>query len=319
MLAAFALAVLATSPASPEPLKLAAPGLTTADLEPAKAQFLNDYFAEQINRRSNGRISIVTESQVRELLGVERQRQLLGCSDDATDCMVEIAGALDVQGLVQGNVARFGDRYAVMVRVVGFPDGQTLWSGSEKNLAEAQLVDWMAQSAGAVVSKLGAGSASSASSATASRPAANANRPPTPPARRTGAARADPQDPALKHNSLYLNLVSVEYARRLRGGNSWLGARVGGQPAVGAIGLGGVGSAMVTARYTPLRPDTKWTYSLVAGAGLGLAAGTNGGIGGFVWTVGADAGHKYVRVTAELMSVANRFHLVPGISAVIPF
>jgi TolB-like protein len=49
----------------------------------------------------------VGRSDIQSLLGLERQRQLLGCSEDAA-CLAEIGGALGVDYLLVGSVGRIG-------------------------------------------------------------------------------------------------------------------------------------------------------------------------------------------------------------------
>jgi len=52
---------------------------------------------------------LVTSSDVRSVLGVEKQKQLLGCSDDG--CIAEIGGALGARYILSGRVAKLGDKF----------------------------------------------------------------------------------------------------------------------------------------------------------------------------------------------------------------
>jgi hypothetical protein len=56
--------------------------------------------------RKHPGVSVVTQSDVAALLGVERQRQLLGCTD--AGCIAEIGGALGADRVVHGSVGRVG-------------------------------------------------------------------------------------------------------------------------------------------------------------------------------------------------------------------
>ena len=112
-------------------LKLAAPGLSGVNVSAEEADFFNEYFAEKLSAR--GGIKITTASEVRAVLGLERQKQLLGCDEDSA-CLTEIANALGVDGIVMGSVARFGDRYGINLKVI---DATT----SEKLGAESAQVD----------------------------------------------------------------------------------------------------------------------------------------------------------------------------------
>lgn len=60
-------------------------------------------------------ISVVTATEIRELLGLERQKQLLGCDED-TSCMAEVAGALDADEMVGFEIALVNEKYTVSWR-----------------------------------------------------------------------------------------------------------------------------------------------------------------------------------------------------------
>lgn len=50
-------------------------------------------------------LKVMTGRDIGAVLGLERQKQLLGCMDDSTSCSAELAGALGVGALVVGTVA----------------------------------------------------------------------------------------------------------------------------------------------------------------------------------------------------------------------
>lgn len=52
-------------------------------------------------------VDTIGRSDIASLLGLERQRQLLGCSEDAS-CLADIGGALGVDYLLVGSVGRLG-------------------------------------------------------------------------------------------------------------------------------------------------------------------------------------------------------------------
>jgi hypothetical protein len=52
---------------------------------------------------------VTGQSEINAMLGVERQKQLLGCSDEATTCLSEIAGALNSDRALSGDLSRIGD------------------------------------------------------------------------------------------------------------------------------------------------------------------------------------------------------------------
>src|SRR4051794_13436933 len=105
---------LLTSALAAEPIKLAAPQLQAAGVEPAKAQFFSDYLAQQL---AGTGLRVTTRAEIAAVLGVERQRQLLACSD-GSECFAELAGALGVDAVVTGSVAKTeGGKYALTVKV----------------------------------------------------------------------------------------------------------------------------------------------------------------------------------------------------------
>ncbi|MCU0699202.1 MAG: hypothetical protein MUC96_22065 [Myxococcaceae bacterium] len=70
---------------------------------------------------------MTTRTDVIAMLGLERQRQLLGCSGEGSNCTAELAGALGAEGVVRGEVAKLGDVYQLNVKVLSSV-GATLYS-----------------------------------------------------------------------------------------------------------------------------------------------------------------------------------------------
>lgn len=87
--------------AAPDPN---APRLVVLDLQrvggatEAEAALLNDAVVEWVSKA--GVFQVVSQADIRTLLGVERQKQLLGCGEDAASCMAELSGALDARYLL---------------------------------------------------------------------------------------------------------------------------------------------------------------------------------------------------------------------------
>src|SRR5687767_11550449 len=98
--AAVTLALLAAAP----PKTLAAPGLHGLDVPAEALVFYNEHLALELQRRG---FEVITAKHMETVLGLERQKALLGCGDAA--CMSEIASALGADGTVIGEVAAFGD------------------------------------------------------------------------------------------------------------------------------------------------------------------------------------------------------------------
>lgn len=99
-----------------------------------------DRFATQL---SAPRLEVTTQRDIQQLLGFERQKQLLGCADDGSSCLAELAGALGVQALVSGSVAKTESGYLVTLRLLRTTDGAVLESASERLRDEAALLDFL--------------------------------------------------------------------------------------------------------------------------------------------------------------------------------
>jgi hypothetical protein len=73
------------------------------------AQLLGDALGGELRKRSG--VSVLTQGDVAALLGVEKTRQMLGCTDSG--CMAEIGGALGADRIVHGSIGRVGGSLVV--------------------------------------------------------------------------------------------------------------------------------------------------------------------------------------------------------------
>lgn len=128
--------------ASPPPVKLGAPGLAGTGF--AKEQLAA--FGEQL-ASSFRTVSVVTQADVASLLGLERQRQLLGCGESGA-CMAELSAALGVDGLLLGDVTKLEGVTQVNLRVVASGDGKRLAGCSARVSADGQLFGALERCAG---------------------------------------------------------------------------------------------------------------------------------------------------------------------------
>jgi TolB-like protein len=78
------------------------------------ASGLTEALAAEVRRRSG--VEVITQREINTVLSLERQKAILGCSSDA--CMAELGGALGVNELVNGDVARVGESLLVHLRLV---------------------------------------------------------------------------------------------------------------------------------------------------------------------------------------------------------
>lgn len=116
------------------PPRFAAPGLSGVGISPDKVSALNEHLAAHFSVAQ-----IVTQKDVATLLGFERQKQLLGCAEDGTSCLAELAGALGVDGLVLGDVTTLGAVTQLNIKVITARDGKRIANFSERVSQEEDL------------------------------------------------------------------------------------------------------------------------------------------------------------------------------------
>jgi len=108
--------------AAPGPAPVAKPKLIVLDLaavggvDPQVAGALSEAVSAEVAR--TGYFQVLASKDVQTLLGLERQKQLLGCSEDAQSCFTELAGALGARFVMAGSVAKLGDAYQLSLQVL---------------------------------------------------------------------------------------------------------------------------------------------------------------------------------------------------------
>jgi TolB-like protein len=105
-------------------LPLAALGGVTEE----RARLLGDALAGELRRRPG--VSVLTQSDVAALLGVERTRQMLGCAESG--CMAEIGGALGADRVIHGSIGRVGSSMVVNLSALDAKRGAPVASVSER-------------------------------------------------------------------------------------------------------------------------------------------------------------------------------------------
>lgn len=105
------LAALSAAPGS----KVALVPFKLSQVSPELAGYAEDRLASELAKRG---VQVTTPSEVQALLGFERQRQLLGCSDEASSCMAELSAALGLELVLVGRLTRLGERFEADVKVI---------------------------------------------------------------------------------------------------------------------------------------------------------------------------------------------------------
>lgn len=141
--------LLAAVVAASGPIKVAAPGLSAVSVSAELQAFVNDHLAQELVLEG---VEVVTSSQIASVLGLERQKQLLGCSESG--CVAELANALGVDAILLGTVAKLGAVIQLDVRVVSAADATGLALYSERVSSEAGLLDAMTRAAKSLAPQL---------------------------------------------------------------------------------------------------------------------------------------------------------------------
>jgi TolB-like protein len=74
------------------------------------AKVITELIATEI--QTLGRYDVISRTDVANMLGFQREKEMLGCAEDA-QCMAEIGGALGTDYVLVGQVATFGSRYRI--------------------------------------------------------------------------------------------------------------------------------------------------------------------------------------------------------------
>ena len=262
------ISLLAMTANAAAPLTLAAPGLAGVGLSPERAVFFNESLATQLTRLG---VRVTTARDMQQLLGMERQRALLGC--DATSCMSELAAAMGTDGVVTGDVAKLGESWVLNVKVISGRDGKTVSTYQARVSSEDGVVDELARAAQVLATE----SAAAFERSLSVRPAS--------PLRPIGVAVGAVGLAAAVTGGVLLGLSQAEYAAiPAKGSGTTL-------PLDAARAHATTGAAMQTGGWVAL---VGGVAALAAGAVLFVAGGSPAQITASAW-VGADSGGLVVQ------------------------
>lgn len=87
---------------------------STGAADPKVVEGLSSLVASEVARRPN--LTVIAGADLRTLIGYERQRQLLGCSESS--CLAELAGALGAAYLVSSEVSRVGSTWLLSMTLL---------------------------------------------------------------------------------------------------------------------------------------------------------------------------------------------------------
>ena len=120
------------------PVKLAAPGFQAVNFDAKLADLYLDRF---IVLAKNPDLVVVTSRDISQVLGMERQRELLGCG--SSSCVAELAGALGADAMLSGTVAKSERSITLVIRAIRANDASELVSATVRADNEDELQDWI--------------------------------------------------------------------------------------------------------------------------------------------------------------------------------
>lgn len=135
--------------AAEEPVHLAVPGFQVVNVDPKFQEFFTEEIAEQLSRRG---LKVVTAREIAALMGMERQKELVGCAETASSCMAEIGNALGADGIVLGSIAKIGNSRQVNIKIVDTDTGERVGTFTKRVDREEDVLDAL-EEAGEVLAK----------------------------------------------------------------------------------------------------------------------------------------------------------------------
>lgn len=109
----------------------------------AEARSLDDAVVSVVS--NTGLFQVVSQRDIITLLGVERQKQLLGCGEESASCLAELSGALDARFIVSGTLNKVGKTYQLTLQTLDARKSQPIGRSlrASKSLDELRkLLPW---------------------------------------------------------------------------------------------------------------------------------------------------------------------------------
>jgi hypothetical protein len=139
------------------PPRVAIPPWHGVNLEPDAVAFFSNHFAQRLREAG---IPVSTSSEIEAVIGLERTKQMLGCTDDSSSCFTEVAAAIGTEAIAVGSVGRFGTAYQVDVKILRVVDGRSVAAASARTASERELIDALSEMAKSMAMTLGVRQAS---------------------------------------------------------------------------------------------------------------------------------------------------------------
>lgn len=119
--------------------RVVAPEWNAVNVKKELVTFYGDVLADALRKQG---LQVMTAQEIATLLGMERQRELLGCNSEASSCMTELANALGCDATLMVNLARFDDGgFRGIAKVISSKTGEPLSSAQLDSTSERRLLD----------------------------------------------------------------------------------------------------------------------------------------------------------------------------------
>lgn len=118
--------------------------LQPTNAPPEEVRLITDLIASSLSQHRG--LSVLTSADITQALGLEAQKQSLGCTDES--CLAELAGALGAELVVGGSVGKLG---SLTVVNLSFFDSRAARSAGRKSIEVRDLEELPAAVRGAVI------------------------------------------------------------------------------------------------------------------------------------------------------------------------
>lgn len=124
--------------------KLVVTGLSGSDAAMQRVgETLSDSLLTELARSK--RVDAVGPGDLSAVLGLERQKQLLGCGTDSASCLAEISAALGAPWVLTGSVMRMGKTTRIDLKLIHTSDGRVAWRDGRTMKDESEFFDAIAE------------------------------------------------------------------------------------------------------------------------------------------------------------------------------
>jgi hypothetical protein len=105
---------------------------------PTDVRFVSNVVAAEFATQKG--FEVLTADDLRQVLTVESERQMLGCSDESSSCLAELAAAMDARLLVYGSVDNVDGQLLLQLNVFDARKARSLGRVTKKAANRAALV-----------------------------------------------------------------------------------------------------------------------------------------------------------------------------------